>query len=109
MDNHEIALEQQGGSAYSSPVGTHFTVRVEDKASFGRGLYEGSKIVRVPFMIATVLETDRIRFRFRLVSPTTKRRRAAPKAEDAVLTVNRNRPGGGTLRITLLTPRHDYS
>ena len=71
MDNYEIALEQQGGNDYSTPVGTHFTVRLEDKASFGRVLYEGSKIVGVPFMIATVLETDRKRFRFRLVSPTT--------------------------------------
>ena len=56
MDNYEIALEQQGGNDYSTPVGTHFTVRLEDKASFGRVLYEGSKIVGVPFMIATVLE-----------------------------------------------------
>ena len=54
MDNHEIALEQQGGNAgaslrakeeqelcfdYSTPVGTHFTVRFEDKAFFGRVLY----------------------------------------------------------------------
>jgi hypothetical protein len=38
-------------------------------------------------------------------APTAKRRRAAPKAEDAVLKVNRNRPGGRTLGITLLTPR----
>jgi len=72
MDNYEIALEQQGGNDYSTPVGTHFTVRLEDKASFGRVLYEGSKIVGGPFMIATVLETDRKRFRFRLVFPTTK-------------------------------------
>jgi len=87
MDNHEIALEQQDGNAgaslrakeeqelcfdYSTPVGTHFTVRFEDKASFGRVLYEGTKIVGVPFMIATVLETDGKRFRVRLVSATTK-------------------------------------
>ena len=87
MDNHEIALEQQGGNAgaslrakeeqelcfdCSTPVGTHFTVRFEDKASFGRVLHEGTKIVGVPFMIATVLETDRKRFRVRLVSATTK-------------------------------------
>jgi hypothetical protein len=54
MDNHEIALEQQHGNAgaslrakeerelcfdYSTPVGTHFTVRFEDKAFFGRVLY----------------------------------------------------------------------
>ena len=75
MDNYEIALEQQGGNDDSTPVGTHFTVRLEDKASFGRVLYEGSKIVGVPFMIATVLETDRKRFRFRLVFPTTKHKR----------------------------------
>jgi hypothetical protein len=36
MDNYEIALEQQGGNDYSTPVGTHFTVRLEDKASFAR-------------------------------------------------------------------------
>ena len=54
------------------PLGTHITVRLEDKASFGRVLYEGTKIVGVPFMIATVLETDRKRFRVRLVSATTK-------------------------------------
>ena len=87
MDNHEIALEQQSGNAgaslrameeqelcldYSIPAGTHFTVRLEDKASFGRVLYEGTKIVGVPFRIATVLETDRKRFRVRLVSATTK-------------------------------------
>ena len=87
MDNHEIALEQQGGNAgaslrakeeqplcfdYSAPVGTHFTVRFEDAASFGRVLCEGTKIVGVPFMIATVLETDRKRLRVRLVSATTK-------------------------------------
>jgi len=35
-------------------------------------LYEGTKIVGVPFMIATVLETVRKRFRVRLVSATTK-------------------------------------
>jgi hypothetical protein len=72
MDNYEIALEQQGGNDYSTPVGTHFTVRLEGKASFGRVLCEGSKIAGVPFMIATVLETDRKRFRVRLVSATTK-------------------------------------
>jgi hypothetical protein len=87
MDNHEIALEQQCGNAgaslraieeqelcldYSTPVGTHFTFRFEVKASFVRVLYEGTKIVGVPFMIATVLETDRKRFRVRLVSATTK-------------------------------------
>jgi hypothetical protein len=78
MDNHEIALEQQGGNAgaslrameeqelyldYSTPAGTYFTVRFEDKVFFGRVLYETTKIVGVPFMIATVLETDRKRFR----------------------------------------------
>lgn len=87
MDNHEIALEQQGGNAgaslrameeqelcldYSTTAGTHFTVRFEDKASFGRVLYEGTKTVGVPFRMATVLETDRKRFRVRLVSATTK-------------------------------------
>ena len=74
MDNYEIALEQQGGNDYSTPVGTHFTVRLEDKASFGRVLYEGTKIA-MSFMIATVLGTDRKRFRLRLDSTTTKSQR----------------------------------
>jgi hypothetical protein len=89
MDNHEIALEQQGGNARASPrarggtgvvlclfhpVGTHVTVIFKDKASFGRVLYEGTKIA-MSFMIATVLGTDRKRFRLRLDSTTTKSQR----------------------------------
>jgi hypothetical protein len=68
IEEQELCLD------YSTPVGTHFTVRFEDKASFGRVLYEGTKIVAVPLMIATVLETDRKRSRVRLISATTKRK-----------------------------------
>jgi hypothetical protein len=57
------------------PVGTDVTVIFKDKASFGRVLYEGTKVVRVSFMIATALRTDRKRFRLRLDSTTTKSQR----------------------------------